>query len=376
MDSEALACSPGKNSLSSKETLMKKFKSVTLGTVTLAVVLFAAFAAQAQTSSNVSIFATGFSNPRGLKWGPDGNLYVAEAGTGGSTSTIGLCDQVPMPVGPYTGGNSARISKVAPDGSRSDFVKFLPSSADAMGDVQGIGDVAFIGTQLYALLAGGGCSHGHKGFPNSILQVNADGSYTRLANLSNFLALHPVKNPNPPDFEPDGTWYSLISVGSTLYAVEPNHGELDAISAEGIVTRLIDLSETQGHVVPTCLARTKDGFYLANLNTFPIVPGGSARYSVTNNGGVTKIVSGLTTVVAMVVNGNDTYFLELSDNAGGPTPGMGTVVRLRNSALKTIATGLTLPTGMTLGSDGALYVSNFGTGFPAGAGQVVKITVP
>jgi hypothetical protein len=45
--------------------------------------LFAAVAvslisANAQTSSNVSVFATGFSNPRGLKWGPDGNLYVAE----------------------------------------------------------------------------------------------------------------------------------------------------------------------------------------------------------------------------------------------------------------------------------------------------------
>jgi glucose/arabinose dehydrogenase len=43
----------------------------------LAVVAFSVLIANAQTSSNVSVFATGFSNPRGLKWGPDGNLYVS-----------------------------------------------------------------------------------------------------------------------------------------------------------------------------------------------------------------------------------------------------------------------------------------------------------
>ena len=39
----------------------------------------------------------------------------------------------------------------------------------------------------------------------------------------------------------------------------------------------------------------------------------------------------------------------------------------------TIASGLTLPTGLTLGPDGALYVSAFGFGFPPGAGQILRI---
>lgn len=344
----------------------------------LGMIALSALAAQGQTSSNVSVFATGFSNPRGLKWGPDGNLYVAEGGTGGKApASIGKCAQVPAPIGPYTGGSTARISKVTPDGTRTTLVNGLPSSSTATGDVQGVADVAFLNGQMYALMSGAGCSHAHPGVPNSVLKVQPDGSWSRLADLSTYLQLHPVKNPNPGDFEPDGTWYSLIVADGVLYAVEPNHGEVDAITETGVVTRLIDLSETQGHVVPTSVARVTNGFLLGNLDVFPIVPGSASSFSITTLGGVRKVTPGLTTVVAVVVQGNATYFLELNDAAGFPGPGNGKVVRMRGSVVDTIATGLSVPTGMTMGPDNNLYVSNFGAvPAPAGIGQIVKITLP
>lgn len=344
----------------------------------LGIVLLGVLGAFAQTSSNVSVFATGFSNPRGLKWGPDGNLYVAEGGTGGKgTGAFGKCTQVVPPIGPYTAGWNASISKVTPAGVRTTLVGGLPSTSAAVGDVEGVADVAFLDGQMYALLAGGGCSHGHPSFPNSVLKVNPDGSYSRIANLSAYIQLHPTKNEEPDDFEPDGTWYSLIAADGVLYAVEPNHGEVDAITTTGVITRLIDVSETQGHVVPTSIARVKDGFVVGNLNTFPITPGSANRYSINTIGAVTKVTPGLTTVVAVVVNGNDTYFLELNDAGGFPGPGNGAVVRMRGTSIATIATGLTVPTGMTMGPDGNLYVSNFGAvPAPAGVGQIVKITIP
>src|SRR5260221_14214700 len=70
--------------------------------------LVSATGAMAQgPSANVHFFSGGLNNPRGLKWGPDGNLYVAEGGAGGQTSTIGQCTQVPA-AGPYTGGDHRR----------------------------------------------------------------------------------------------------------------------------------------------------------------------------------------------------------------------------------------------------------------------------
>jgi len=126
-------------------------------------------------ATSVSVFASGLNNPRGLKFGPDGFLYVAEGGTGGLNSTDGACDQVVQPVGPYTANvTGARISKIGPHGFRTTVVNNLPSSQTSAGSgslISGVSDVAFIGNKLYALLAGPGCSHGVPSVPNGVIRV-------------------------------------------------------------------------------------------------------------------------------------------------------------------------------------------------------------
>jgi hypothetical protein len=350
----------------------------------------------AQPSSNVSVYASGLNGPRGLKFGPDGMLYVAEAGTGGSISTVGKCDQVPPPVGPYLGGNTARISKVDRFGNVSTVVSGLPSTLSPIGDMDGVGDVAFLNGSLYAVLAGGGCSHGNFGAPNALIKVDTKAkTWKQVADLSKFLMSHPAKYPNPGDFEPDGVFYSLIASGGSLYTVEPNHGQVFSITPRGAVAEEVDISKAENHIVPTAIAENYGTFYVGNLHTFPIVPETSKVLTLSKEGcrwpfllgfgcwdpqsglRVSGSRAGFTTVVGLAFGPDGLlYALELSAAPGFPTPGEGKVVRLnRQGEIEDVATGLVVPTGMTFGPDGRLYVSNFGAA-PPGTGQIVRITIP
>lgn len=334
------------------------------------------------TVTTQKVLVTGLNDPRGLKFGPDGNLYVAEGGIGGTNSSVGLCTQVlpsPEGPGPYTGSNTgSRISRIDYNGNRTTYVDDLPSSVTSPqtgSGISGVADVAFIGNDMYAILAGAGCSHGVPDIPNGVIKINHDRTWKIIANLSEYQMSHPVKNPNPGDFEPDGTWWSMINYAGSLYAVEPNHGELDKITPSGNISRIIDVSAFEGHIVPTALVAHDGLFYISNLNTFPVVPGSSSVYVITQSGQIKTVATGFTNVLGLVFDNSDRlYVLETNTAAGGLTPGTGDIVRIdRSGNRQVIATGLNFPTAMTFGPDGKLYVSVWGIG-PPGMGQIVQLS--
>jgi len=350
----------------------------------------------AQLSANASVVATGLNAPRGLRFGPEGDLYVAEAGTGGSNLTSD-CPQVIPPVGPYKGGMTADILKFDRNWNRTTVASGLPSTVDAMGDLQGVSDLQFMNGTLYALEAGGGCSHGNDVYPSGVVSVNtSNGNWHYIADLSAFMHAHPVQYPNASDFEPDGTPYSMTSVNNALHLIEPNSGELLRVDPwSGNITREIDFSASQGHSVPTSVVHHNDDFLVGNLNVFPIEPHTSRVMTVSNfPAGMGTGVPGLNvpgpyyvtaskarfaTVTGLAIGPNGAlYVLQMAPDTPSeyPQPGFGKVTKINpDGSLKDVVTGLSVPTAMTFGPNGKLYISNFGAA-PAGAGQIVVATVP
>jgi len=83
--------------------------------------------------------------------------------------------------------------------------------------------------------------------------------------------------------------------------------------------------------------------------------------------------SDVSSVLGLVVDKRDRmYVLETSTAPNGPVPFTGDIVRIDPDGTQhRFASGLFFPTGMTLGPDGNLYVSNVGFGPPAaGLGQI------
>jgi hypothetical protein len=325
------------------------------------------------------VVASGLTNPRGMTWGADGTLFVALAGNGGTNPAVG--EFLPPPTGPAAGGGpSAAVASIGPDGCPVAVATGLPSSLDQLGSVVGVSDVAILGDQLYALVAGGGGSHGNPDEPAGLYRIQADGSSELVADLQAWYKANPVAH--PAEVEPDGQWYAMVAApdGSALWVVEANGGQVLTVTPDGTVNRVADLS--QGHPVPTGIALAPEGgVYVGYLTAIPFVDGTSRVDHVAPDGTVSTVWSGLTMVTGIAVAPDGTlYAAEMA--TGDPAsmeeppfqPFTGRVVRQTAAdGLEEVATGLLFPVNLRFGPDGGLNVALPAVGANDGEGVILRL---
>lgn len=330
-------------------------------------------------------YATGLTSPRGLTFGPDGHLYVAEAGTGGSMVPSGTAD-CPTDVNiysPYTAGYSGRVLRVLSDGTKQTVADRLPSMTDKYGGNYGPTDLAFVGDTLYVLIEMGGCSHGLPADDAAILRINPDGSTTRVANLSAWLAANPpafIKDMNPAttDQEPGGVFHSMIVVDEALYVVETNRGLLLKVDpATGAIERRYDMSIDKAEHNPIVLAQHRGKFYVGTFGE----DGGPSELAVFDAGfsGYTLPFKSSNPIVGLAWRRETLYAVEIFPLSDPWSPNNANLVSFNpaTGARKEVAVKFaSLPNGLVVGPDGALYTSNVGISSAPGDGSVLRIVLP
>jgi hypothetical protein len=336
---------------------------------------------------------SGRDNPRGLAFGPDGRLYVAEAGHGGKEGCVppghpgeGLC------IG-FTGGIST-ISASAAHTVVSGLVSLAESegfaatgidglSAHGNGGLFGIVTESIRGLERLAPPLSQKALAQAQAQVGRLIQANPGGQWRAVADVGDIdfrwteEHFEELGVKQPPDANP----YGVFAAAGERWITDAAANTLDEVRPNGSVRVVAFIpSPPVSDAVPTCLDRGADGaFYVGELTGVGNGPGKSIVWRVVPGKAPEEWASGLTGVTGCGFGSDGQFYATEFSTEGWEIggPGTGAVVRVpaHSTSPTLVASGLSFPGGFAAGPNATIYVSNWSIA-PAftGLGQVVRIT--
>ena len=341
-----------------------------LGAIAAGVCAVASLAAQPA----VTVVMSGLDNPRGMAIGPEGALYVAEAGRGGP----GPCG-LNSPGETRCYGPTGAVSRLW-RGEQDRISTGLPSHALPDGSsAAGPNDISFQGRggafitfalgndqRLRDAMAEAGPFFG------TLVKMSASGEWRVVADL---LAHEASANPGggPVDSNP----YGVLAEEGRRLVTDAGGNALLAVHASGVVETLATFpSRAQGRstdAVPTAVVRGPDGaYYVSELSGVPFAAGAAQVYRLVLGETPQVFLTGFKTITDLAFDGDGN--LLVVEHASGAVffGGPGRLLRVAPDGTRTaVLGGLDRPTSVAVGWDGEIYVTNHG--ITPGLGEVLRI---
>jgi hypothetical protein len=340
-------------------------------TVILCLAIAACAAAPAFAAGPPSVIMSGLDNPRGLALGPEGALYVVEAGRGGSGPCFVLRGSL-VCYGPS--GALTRLWR----GTQERVVLGLPSYISPTLEVTGAHDVSFQGRGGAFISVGfGGDPALRAGFGSvgslfgTLIHATPGGTWRVVADVS---AHESATNPagGPIDSNP----YGVLALPGARLVTDAGANALLRIDAAGAISTVAVFPSRpvrNTDSVPTAIVEGPDGaFYVSELTGAPFAAGAARIYRVEPGSPPQVYLQGFKTVIDLDFGPDGSLYV--LQHATGPVffGGPGEIIRVApDGSRTTVLGGLNRPTSLLVGPDGALFVTNFGIAI--GTGEVLRL---
>jgi glucose/arabinose dehydrogenase len=348
-----------------------------------------------ESTGRLTVVATGLDNPRQLSVSASGAIYVAQAGNGGRTD----CTK-PAGGGPETCvGDTGSVARI--DGDRAvPVITGLPSVAASTGqEASGPADVVATTAGLALVVqdtdidAAGVNRFGTAGRALGRLALaKPDGTGLRLtADLARYEARH------DPDHGAGATGageiasdpYGLVAYRGGYAVADAAANDLLWVDASGTVhvlgvfptqTETTSSGRVVAQSVPTSVAVGPDGaLYVGELTGAPFKVGAARVWRVEPGRRPTVYASGFTDISAIAFDHAGRLLVLEIDRLGLSDPsGSGELIRVGADRTRTVlvSSGLVSPTGVAVGRDGSIYISNYGSSPSTGSaphGEIVRV---
>ncbi len=365
---------------------------MTAAALALCTALLAASTAGA-VEYKLSTVATGLDNPRALAFGPDGGLYVAEAGHGGK-------ECVKSPFGEECVGFTSGIGRVNPwTGSHRRVVGDLFSMAEPTGfGATGVDGISISGGHAFAVetlskpqVPAGlspGASFKASWQVGRLGEFDSSGHGREVADVGSFDYRWSKEHKElVPEQFPDSNPYAVLAIPGGELVVDAASNVLDFVDGEGHIRVLAFIPNPPvSDAVPTCLAKGPDGaIYLSQLAGAGNAAGASKVWRWTPSG-LTEWASGLTSVTGCGFAADGQFYaVEFSNKPLiEAAPGTGELVRVppHSTSPTAIVEHLNFPGGFAAAGN-SVYFSHWSIapaedkgpkGEPGPTGEIDKVT--